>query len=104
MSLAMERAAQTYKEVIEDKSLPVEEVKQDSSKLLLDTYVDDGTTGGSPKQVSRMMGTKLVSGQFSGTVPSMAGKVGLKLKTMVSSGSTDAEAINKLSGAVLEYQ
>ena len=101
MSLSVECTAQTFKEVAEDKSLPVDEVKQDSSKLLLDTYMDDGTTGGSLKQVSRMMGTKLKSGQFSGTVPSMAGKVGLKLKTMVSSGSTDTEAINKLSGAVL---
>ena len=62
MSLTMEPAAQTYEEVAEDKSLPVEEVKQDSSKLLLDTYMDDGTTGGSPKQFSRMMGIKLESG------------------------------------------
>ena len=104
MSLAIKCAAQTYKEVAEDKSLPVKEVKQDSSKLLLDTYMDDGTTGGSPQQVSCMMGTKLMSGQFSGTVPSMAGKVGLKLKTMVSSGSTSTEAINMLFGAVLRYQ
>ena len=33
----------------------------------------------------------------------MACKVGLKLKTMVASGSTDQDAIQKLSGAVLGY-
>ena len=75
MSLAVERAAQTYKEVAAEMSLPEEDVKKDSSKLLLDTYVDNGTTAGSPEQVSCMMGTKMDSGQFSGTVPSMANKV-----------------------------
>ena len=34
----------------------------------------------------------------------MAKKIGLKLKTMVTSGSQDQEAIQKLSGTVLGYK
>ena len=47
-------------------------IKGDSLKLLRDTYVNDGTTSGSPDQVDHMMGSKLPNGEFTGTIPSMA--------------------------------
>ena len=47
----------------------LEEVKEDSIKLLKDVYVDDGTTGGSQRQVDRMLGSKMKDGNFSGTIP-----------------------------------
>ena len=50
-------------------NLDVNKVKDDSIKLLKDTYIDDRTTGGSKKQVERMIGTKLEDGSFSGTIP-----------------------------------
>ena len=65
----------------------MEEVKDDSIKLLKDTYVDDGTTGGTKKQIGRMLGSKMEDGSYSGTIPRMMKKVGLKLKTIVTSKS-----------------
>ena len=48
-----------------------------------------------------MIGTKLQDGSFSGTIPSMMKKVGLKFKTIVTSHSQDQEALSKLSDRVL---
>ena len=100
MSLAVERASETATEVATDLKLPADLVQRDADKLLRDTYVDDKTMGGSPSDISRLMGSKLPNGEFTGTIPSMACKVGLKIKSMVCSGSDDQEAINKLLGAV----
>ena len=50
-----------------------------------------------------MLGQSLPDGQFTGTIPTMMGKVELRLKTMVTSGSSDTEAMSKLSGRVLGY-
>ena len=44
-----------------------------------------------------MIDTKLQDGSFSGTIPSMMKKVGLKLNTIVTSHSQDQEALSKLS-------
>ena len=103
MSLAVKRVAETHKQMAADLKLPQEAILGDSSKLLRDMYVNNGTTGGSREDVSCMMGHKLPTGKFSGTIPAMAHKVGLKIKCMVCSGSDNQEAINKLSGAVLGY-
>merc|ERR1712030_80592 len=103
MTIAIERAAETYEEVAKDLNLSIQDVKDDSKKLLEDTYVDNGTTGGSKKEVQRMIGNKLPDGSYSGTIPSMMKKVGLKLKTIVTSQSTDQEPMSKLSDKVLGY-
>ena len=87
MTISVEKVSETYKEVARYLELPIDEVKEDSLKLLLDTYVDDGMIGGNKRQVSRMMGAKDDCSQFTGTIPSMAKKVGLCLKNMVASGS-----------------
>ena len=50
------------------------------------------------------MGNKLPNGEFTGTIPAMAHNVGLRIKSMVCSGSEDQEAINKLLGVVLRYK
>ena len=50
-----------------------------------------------------MIGTKLEDGSFSGTIPSMMKKVGLKLQMMVTSNSNDKESMDKLSEKVLGY-
>ena len=66
---------------------------KDSKKLLEDTYVDDGTTGGSKKEIDRMIGVKLPDGSFSGTIPSIMKKVGLKLKTIITLHSKYQKAL-----------
>ena len=101
MTIAVEKAAKTYAIVAKDLNLSVEEVKEDSRKLLEDTYVNDGTTRGFRKEVERMISVKLNNGSFSGTIPAMMKKVGLKIKTIVSSVSQDQEALSKLSDKVL---
>ena len=100
MNIAVEKAAETYEDAANDLNLPIKEVKEDSKKLLKDTYVDDGTTGGSRKEVERMIGVKLDDGSYSGTIPVMMKKVRLKLKTIVLSVSQDQEALSKLSDKV----
>ena len=77
MTIAVEKAAETYQDVTQDLNLAVEDVKNDSRKLLEDTYIDDGTTGGSRREVERMIGVKLEDGSFSGTIPAMMKKVGI---------------------------
>ena len=84
MSIVVEKASETYKEVAEALNLEEEIVKEDAKKLLLDTYVDDGTTGGRAKDVHRILGEKLPDGSFSGTISRMMQSVGLRLKTIVS--------------------
>ena len=103
MTIAVERAAETFKEVATDLNLSVDEVIEDSIKLLKDTYVDNGMTGGAKKQVDRMLGSKMEDGSYSGTIPQMMKKVGLRLKTIVTSKSSDQESISKLSDKVLGY-
>ena len=93
MTIAVEKAAKSYEAVTKDLKLSVSEVKEDSKKLLQDTYVDDGTTGGSRKQIERMIGIKQEDGSYSGTIPAMMKKVRLKLKTIVYSVSQDQDAL-----------
>ena len=59
MTIAVERAAETFEEVANDLNLDMDEIKEDSIKLLKDTYVDDRTTGRTKKQVDRMIGSKM---------------------------------------------
>ena len=72
MSLAVERAAKTHKEMAADLKLPHDVVLKDSNKLLRDTYVNDVTKIGNPGEVSCMIGHKLLNGEFTGTIPAMA--------------------------------
>ena len=101
MTIAIEKAAKTYKDVTRDLNLAFQDIKDDSRKFLEGTYVDDGTTGRSRNEVDRMIGVKLEDGSFSGTIPAMMKKVGLKLKTIVSSHNPDPESLAKLSDKVL---
>ena len=78
MTIAVEKAAEIFKDVTEDLNLAIKDVKNDSRKLLKDTYIDDGTSGDSRREVERMIGVKLEDGSFSGTIPAMMKKVGLK--------------------------
>ena len=79
------------------------EVKDNSRKLLLDTYVNDGTTGGTKEEVKRFVG-ELVDGKYSGTIQQILGLGGFKIKTMVASGCTDENAIHLLGNSVLGYE
>ena len=89
-------------DVAKDLNLSVKDIKKDSKRLLEDVYVDDGTTGGSKREVDRMIDTKLQDGSFSGTIPSMMKKVGLELITIVTFHSQDQEVLSKLSDRVLD--
>ena len=100
MTIAVEMAADSYQAVAEKLCLPINKVKEDSRKLLHDTYMDNGTTGGSIKQFQRMLGTKLKDGTYSGTIPAMLKQVGLKIKTIVTLDSQEPENLAKPSDKV----
>ena len=89
MAISMEKAAETFEDVTKDLNLSIKDVIEDTKKLLEDVYVDDGTTGGSKREVDRMFGTKLLDGSFLGIIPRMMKKVGLKHKIIVSSHPQD---------------
>ena len=75
MTIAVKKAANSYEAVAKKLNLPVNKVKEDSRKLLQDTYIDDGTTGGSRRQVERMLGTRLEDGSYSETISAMMKQV-----------------------------
>ena len=101
MTIAVEKAANSYQAVAEKLNLPINEVKEDSRKLLQDTYVDNSATGGSRTQVLRMLGTRLKDGTYSGTIPAMLKQVGLKIKTIVTLVSQEPKDLAKLTDKVL---
>ena len=68
MTIAVEKASENYEEIAANLNLDKEIVKEDAKKLLLDTYVDDGTTGERIKDVKRMLGKKLSQCSFNGTI------------------------------------
>ena len=69
MSIAVDRAAETYGKVAWDLDLPISDVKEDSRKLLQDVYVNYGTMGGTRKEVDRMTRVKLSDTNYSGKHP-----------------------------------
>ena len=58
MTIAVERASESYPEVQKLKIDSDELIKDDAEKLRRQSYVDDIHTGGSQADVSRMMGSK----------------------------------------------
>merc|ERR1712112_437213 len=105
MTIAVEKASDSCSEVMQLKIAPDELVLSDARKLKADSYVDDLISGGSKSDVARMMGTKdPLTNQFTGTIHRLLNNVGLSLKTLVTSGSRDEEAIAKLSGTALGYK
>ena len=104
MTIAVERACESYSEDQQLGLFPVESVEINASKLKRDSYMDDILTGGSQSNVNRMMGIKDInSGHYTGTISKLLNNVGLSLKTLVQSGSTDFESNSKLSGNALGY-
>ena len=68
MTIAVEKACESYSEVQKLGIFPVDLVEVDACKLKRDSYVDDIHTGGSQSDVNRMMGIKDInSGQYIGT-------------------------------------
>ena len=104
MTIAVERVCESYSEYQKLGLFPVESVEIDASKLKGDSYVDDIPTGGSQSDVNRMMSIKDInSGQYIGTISRLLDNVGLSLKILVQSRSTDIESNAQLSGNALGY-
>ena len=74
-----------------------------SKKIKLDSYVDDGVTGGSRSEVNRMVGARLEDGTYSGTIGQIFKKGPLRTKVMVVSGETDKSATDLIDNKVLGY-
>ena len=73
-----------------------------SARIKEDRYVDDLSTGGSPMEVARFMGSETEEQfQHDGTIPTILAKGSLRLKVLVCSGETDPAKISKLGDKVL---
>ena len=77
---------------------------QAAQLLELSTYVDDSLGGGSPEQVARFKGDRLPDGSYTGTLPTMLAKVGLKPKVLVESGESDPAVLEEFGDKVLGHE
>ena len=77
---------------------------QAARKIAEDRYVDDITTGGSEKEVSKMIGDPVCGDkkfERNGTLTQILSHGSLRLKAIVRSGETDTEIIDKVGGSAL---
>ena len=70
-------------------------------RILKDRYVDDVASGGSPAQVSRLVGSEDEDFKCDGTLSTILSKGSFQLKAIVISGDTNPEKIAKLGSKVL---
>ena len=74
-----------------------------STRIKEDRYVDDLSTGGSPLEVARFMGSETEEQfQHNGTISRILSKGSLRLKVLVCSGETDLSKISNLVKMCLE--
>ena len=72
-----------------------------AKRIINDRYVDDFASGGTPAEVSRLMGNEHEHFQCDGTLSTIMSKGSFRLKAIVTSGETNQEKINKIGGKVL---
>ena len=74
-------------------------------KIIADTYVDDGVSGGSPAEVKRMVGVRGPDGKHhGGTISKILGKGNFAIKEFVVGGDKDQSEENLLGNSVFGYE
>ena len=71
-----------------------------ATKIIQDTFVDDGVSGGSPESVNRMVGRVDSTGNYSGTISEILGQGGFKVKEFVILGDLEQKDENLLGNTV----
>ena len=74
-----------------------------ANKLIKDSFVDDGITGGSLQEVREMKGARDDNGKYTGTVQEILDYGGFQVKVMVASGDNDDQDLEMISNKVLGY-
>ena len=74
-----------------------------ADRIIRDTYVDDGVTGGSEYEVTKMKGVRLEDGSYSGTLGQILDKGKLKMKVIVTTGETNEDLKHLIGNKVLGY-
>ena len=74
-----------------------------ADKIINDSYVDDGVTGGSKAEVERMKGARLGQGSYSGTLGQILSLGKLRMKVVVTTGEQDTELTKLIGDKVLGY-
>lgn len=72
-------------------------------KIIQDTYVDDGVTGGKAEDVRRMVGSRDADGNYTGTISQILAKGNFKVKEFVVLGDQDQADENLLGNTVFGY-
>ena len=81
-----------------------ENIDQEASvKLIQDSYVDDGFSGGTEESIQRMVGNKDESGSYNGTISKILSLGGYKVKEFVVEGDMSQADENLLSNSVFGY-
>ena len=74
-----------------------------SRKLIDDTYVDDGFSGGKKESIERMVGVKDANGKYDGTISQILALGGFEVKEFVIEGDMEQADKNLLGNAVFGY-
>ena len=77
--------------------------KEASTKLIQDSYVDDGFSGGSKESIDRMVGTQDPGGKYNGTLSQIMALGGYEIKEFVIEGDLAQGDKNLLSNSVFSY-
>ena len=89
------------KNMVADKGLNID--KQAARRIKYDMYVDDGLSGGTPKQVRRFVGKKDADGCYNGTFSKILEIGNFKVKAFGISGQVETEESNLIGNKVLGY-
>ena len=74
-----------------------------ADRIIHDTYVDDGPSGGNLETVQRMVGVKDENGDYNGTISQILAIGNYKVKEFVVSGDLEQEDENLLGNKVFGY-
>ena len=76
--------------------------------ISLDTYINDGATGGDEETAKRLIGEVSTNEDgsltYTGTLSQIFRKGGFRLKMIVKSGETNPEALRRMGGTVLGHK
>ena len=74
-----------------------------ANRLINDSYVDDGVTGGSYQEVVRMKGERLEDGRYSGTLGQILDRGNFRMKAVITTGEVDEDIKSLINNKVLGY-
>ena len=74
-----------------------------ADRIINDSYVDDGVTGGTKEEVEKMKGDRLADGSYTGTLAQILDRGKFKMKVVIVTGEHEEDLKNLIGNKVLGY-